>query len=97
MKKFVLSKRADDDIEDLYDYGTRKFGEVQAIQYLKEFNLMFIFLSKNPEVGKNRNEIRTKLVSFPYGSHIIFYRIFKTHVRIVRVLYGKKDLVKFLK
>lgn len=97
MQRFILSKRADDDIEDLYDDGVDKFGENQAIKYLEALNLMLIFLSNNPEVGKKRDEIKMKLVSFPYGSHIIFYRIFNTHIRIVRALYGGKDLVKFLK
>ncbi|WP_299255908.1 type II toxin-antitoxin system RelE/ParE family toxin [uncultured Aquimarina sp.] len=97
MRKFILSTKADDDIEGLYDDGLKKFGESQAIKYLEELNLMFVFLSKNSEVGKKRDEIKMKLVSFPIGSHIIFYRIFKTHIRIIRVLYGGKDLVKFLK
>lgn len=97
MPKFILSTRADDDIEELFDSGVIKFGENQAIKYLEDLNLMFIFLSENPEVGKKRNEIKLKLYSFPYGSHIIFYRIFKKHIRIVRVLYGGRDLIKFLK
>lgn len=97
MPKFVLSKKADDDIEELYGDGYRKFGKRQAIKYLEELNLMLIFLSKNPEVEKNRDEIKIKLISFPYESHIIFYRMYKTHIRIVRVLYGAKDLLKFLK
>jgi toxin ParE1/3/4 len=97
MQKFILSTKADDDIEELYDDGVDKFGEKQAVKYLEELNRIFIFLSQNPEVGKNRDEIKMKLVSFPYGSHIIFYRKFKKHIRIVRVLYGGKDLVKFLK
>ncbi len=96
MQKFTLSQKADDDIESLYDYGVYKFSKTQAIKYLEALNLMFVFLSKNQEVGKNRDEIKKGLVSFPYGSHIIFYRIFKTHIRIIRVLYGGKDLVKFL-
>lgn len=96
MQKIILSKKADDDIEELYGDGVDKFGKKQAIKYLEELYLMFVFLSENPEVGKNRDEIKIKLVSFPYESHIIFYRIFKKHIRIVRVLYGGKDLVKFL-
>lgn len=97
MNKFILSQKADDDVEELYADGVCKFGKPQAIKYLEELNLMFIFISENPEIGKKRNEIKIKLVSFPYGSHIIFYRIFKTHIRIVRILYGGRDLIKFLK
>ena len=97
MQKFILSKKADDDIEELYDYGASKFGKEQAIKYLEQLNSMLVFLSKNPEIGRKRAEIKMELVSFPYGSHIIFYRIFKNHIRIIRVLYGGRDLVKFLK
>lgn len=97
MQKFILSTKADEDVEKLYGDGVEKFGENKAIKYLEELNLMFIFLSKNPKIGKKRNEIKLKLVSFPYGSHIIFYRIFAKHIRIVRVLYGGMDLIKFLK
>ncbi|WP_316912304.1 type II toxin-antitoxin system RelE/ParE family toxin [Aquimarina agarilytica] len=63
----------------------------------RRIELNVCFLSENPKVGKDRSEIKMELVSFPYGSHIIFYRIFKNHIRIVRVLYGGRDLVKFLK
>ena len=97
MQRFVLSKKADDDIEELFDDGVYKFGERQAIKYLEELGSMFVFLSENPEIGKKREEIKQKLISFPFGSHIIFYRIYKNHIRIVRVLHGAKDLIKFLK
>lgn len=97
MQKLVLSQKADEDIEEIYDDGVYKFGKVQAIKYLEELNLMFLFLCNNPEAGKNRNEIKEGLISFPFGSHVIFYRVFKTHIRVIRVLYGGKDLVKFLK
>lgn len=97
MHTFILSQKADSDIECLYDDGVSRFGKVQAIKYLEELNLMLTFLSENSEVGKKRDEIKINLVSFPYASHIVFYRIFKTHIRIIRILYGGRDLIKFLK
>ena len=97
MPQFILSTKADDDIEVLFDDGIYKFGENQAIKYLEELNLIFIFLSENPKACRKRDEIKLNIVSFPYRSHIIFYRIFKKHIRIVRVIYGGRDLVKFLK
>jgi len=37
----------------LYDDRVYKFGEQQAIKYLEALNnLMFVFLSENPEVEK---------------------------------------------
>ena len=35
---YVLSKEADNDIEDIFEYGELKFGASQAIEYLIGMN-----------------------------------------------------------
>lgn len=97
MLKYKLSTLAEEDLEDIYKDGVYKFGKNQAITYLEEINNMILFLSENPETGRKRDDIKKNLVCYSYKSHIVFYRIFKTRIRIVRILYGGKDLVKFLK
>ncbi|WP_190810826.1 type II toxin-antitoxin system RelE/ParE family toxin [Flagellimonas sp. S3867] len=96
IKDYVLSQEADDDIEDIFEYGQYKFGDSQAIEYLVGLNNHFKAIAKNPDIGKERKEIKDGLFSFPYISHIIFYRKMNGYIRIVRVLYGGRDLVKFL-
>ncbi|MGW9687019.1 type II toxin-antitoxin system RelE/ParE family toxin [Flagellimonas sp. 2504JD1-5] len=96
IKDYVLSLEADNDIEDIFEYGQYRFGASQTIQYLIGLNDHFKAIAKNPDIGKERKEIKEGLFSFPYVSHIIFYRKMKGYVRIVRVLYGGRDLVKFL-
>nr|WP_298002519.1 type II toxin-antitoxin system RelE/ParE family toxin [uncultured Flavobacterium sp.] len=54
--------------------------------------MFFYFLFKNPFSGTNRTEIKEGLYSFPKDNHIIFYRIFSNHIRIIRVLHGSRDL-----
>lgn len=97
MNHYILSQKAQQDIEAIYDFGLYKFGKDQAIEYLIALRSYFVLLSKNPDVGKQRNEIKEGLYSFPHVSHLIFYRIFAKHIRIVRVLHGSRDLKKFLK
>lgn len=97
MSKYVLAEEAENDIEEIFDFGENKFGNAQAITYLIGLEEHFEALAKNPDIGKKRNEIKKELLSLPYVSHIIFYRILENHIRIVRVLYGGRDLVKFLK
>lgn len=96
MAKYVLSKKSEEDIESIYDYGKRKFGKDRAILYLSEMGNCFENLSENPQIGRNRNEIKKELYSFPYISHVIFYRILKNHIRIIRILHGSRDLRRFL-
>ena len=97
MSKYVLSQEAENDIEEIFEFGETKFGNAQAISYLIQMEEHFMLLAKNPGIGKKRNEIKEGLFSLPYVSHVIFYRILENQIRIVRVLYGGRDLVKFLK
>ena len=97
MSKYVLAQEAENDIEEIFDFGESKFGKAQAITYLIQMEEYFVLLAENPGIGKKRNEIKEGLFSLPYVSHIIFYRILENHIRIVRVLYGGRDLVRFLK
>jgi len=97
MDQYILSRNTQDDINDLFDFGAEKFGKYQALEYLIGLRSYFKLLMKNPHLVKKRTEIKKGLFSFPYASHIIFYRIFNKHIKIVRVLHGSRDLIKFLK
>jgi toxin ParE1/3/4 len=97
MNRFILSEAAKNDLQEIYDFGIFKFGHSQAAKYLEGIQVHFEKISKNPDIGRRRNEIKLELFSFPYSSHIIFYRILPDRIRIVRVLHGRRDLPKHLK
>ncbi len=91
---FELALPADQDLEAIFIYTEEEFGSDQAVKYLIELEDVFERLVVNPELGKERNEIKKGLRSFPSGAHIVFYRILTKHIRIVRVLHGSRDLPK---
>ena len=89
---YVLSREADQDVSDIFDYSVRMFGVSQATDYLLSLDACFQSLIANPDLGRERNEIRLGLRSVPAGSHVVFYRIDESFLRIVRVLHGSRDL-----
>jgi len=91
---FELALPADKDLEDIFSYTDEEYGLNQAIKYLTELEDVFEQLVENPELGRERNEIKKGLRSFPKGSHVVFYRILVKHIRIVRILHGSRDLPK---
>lgn len=93
---YELSPEADRDLEDIFDYTEREFGFDQAIDYLSGFDGLFAKLVNNPELGKEREEIREGLRSLLKEKHVVFYRILGTRIRIVRILHGSRDLRTFL-
>lgn len=48
-------------------------------------------LSENPDMGKSRDELFPGALSFPVGSHIIFYRKTDNQIEIARVLHQRMD------
>lgn len=96
MKKIILSKAADADLEDIFDYTFDEFGVDQAVSYVSGFDEAFDMISKNPEIGRERKEIREEVRSLVKDKHIIFYRSLSDHVRIMRILHGSRDLPRFL-
>jgi len=96
MKKIILSEAADADLENIFDYTLDEFGVDQAVSYVSGFDEVFDMISENPEIGRERKEIRDELRSLNKDKYIIFYRTFSDHVRIVRILHGSRDLPRFL-
>ncbi len=79
LKGYRLSRAADKDLEKIYDYTLDGFGREQAIQYLTELDDTLKELVRIPEMGRERDEIKSGLRSFPKLSHVIFYRILRDH------------------
>ena len=92
---YELSSEADSDIEDIFVYTLKEFGSKQAIAYISQFENSFAQVIDNPKSGRERSEIRKGLRSIVQNSHVIFYRILKDRIRIVRILHGSRDLSSF--
>lgn len=95
LAEYRLSEEAGKDIEEIFDYTLEAFGIDQAVKYFTDLESTLTSLPLNPEMGKARNEIKIGLRSFPFVSHVVFYRILPDHIRIVRVLHASRDIAKF--
>lgn len=95
MNNYILSQEADNDLENIFDFTNAKFDLNQAFIYLSDIEELFCKLVLNPEIGRVRNELKQGLYSFPIREHTIFYRIMSDHIRIVRIIYGARDIPRF--
>jgi toxin ParE1/3/4 len=49
-------------------------------------------LGRQPGLGRRREELAPGIRSFPFGRCVIFYRVVRKAVEIVRVLHGARDI-----
>jgi toxin ParE1/3/4 len=93
---YELSAEADCDVENIYGFTANEYGTEQAIEYLNQLDMAIEGLGANPELGKQRTEIREGLRSFPQERHVIFYRVLSEQIRIVRILHCRRDLANLI-
>lgn len=84
---YKLSKKADKDFEDIYEYSYENFGEQQADKYTDSLEECFLLLSETPTIGRNIDNIKKGLFRHEHQEHSIFYKIKKQYIFIVRILH----------
>jgi len=93
MAKYKLTRKAVDDLANIWNYTYDKWSERQADIYYKMLVSSFKEIAKNPNLGKSYDQIIPKLFGFKSIRHIIFYRIKnETEVEILRILHERMDL-----
>ncbi|MFC7526114.1 type II toxin-antitoxin system RelE/ParE family toxin [Parapedobacter sp. GCM10030251] len=93
-KCYRLSVASTKDVNDIYDYTLLKFGEQQTVKYLNGLEERLDFLGNYPASGRSREEVRKGLMSFAYRRHVIFYRVMKYGIKVVRILHASMDIPK---
>ncbi|MBL1275546.1 MAG: type II toxin-antitoxin system RelE/ParE family toxin [Ectothiorhodospiraceae bacterium] len=92
---YELSKVADQDFEDIFDFGIDRFGLTQALDYQNGMSQRFGELVEQPKLYPAVDHIRKGYRRSVYHSHSIYYRIEPERVFIVRIL-GQQDAAKVL-
>jgi toxin ParE1/3/4 len=89
--KVVLSREAELDLEDIWSYVAADNAE-RADHLIDTLFEKILFLGERPSAGRERKELSPGLRSFPAGNYIIFYRISRPGIDVVRILSGYRDV-----
>lgn len=93
MGKYILTKKALDDLSDIWNYTIKKWSEAQADKYYFMLMESCKTVADNPEHGKVYDEIFENLKGFRAGRHVIFYRQNEPgSILIIRILHSQMDL-----
>lgn len=93
MAKFVLTKKALEDLTKIWDYTFEVWSESQADKYYHMIIDSCEELGGKKVVGRVYPEIHSEILGYRIGQHIIFYRHIKgDKVEITRILHSRMDL-----
>ena len=95
MPEFNLRPAAHADLDRIWEYTRRTWGESQADAYIRMLAAAFDALSTAPGLGRQRDELHPGLRVFRSGKHLIFY-LTAEQLDVVRVLHERMDLSSHL-
>ena len=87
MSEYVLTKRAEADLYDIFLFGYQQFGERQAEAYAAELERAFQLLANNPRMGRKAELIAQGVRRHEHRSHVILYEIAPDGVLILAVVH----------
>jgi toxin ParE1/3/4 len=91
--KFVISKKAIQDIEKIWLYTYENWSLEQADRYYNLILDEIEFIAVNFESGKSMDYIKKGYRAAIVKSHIIFYKKSRSNtIEIIRVLHQKMDI-----
>lgn len=93
MAKYQFTRRALNDLIEIWDYTVEEGSENQAENYYNLIIASCMDLASKPNLGKSYEIISLNVLGYKCGEHIIFYReISKNEIEVTRVLHGMMDL-----
>ena len=93
MAKYIISQKAIEDLDGIWEYTLKTWSEEQADRYYAHLTQSIAILTKLPEfLGQDFNIVKPGLWGYHVGRHIIFYRKdVDGTVWIERVLHERMD------
>jgi toxin ParE1/3/4 len=96
MGRFELAPLAEADLAAVTDYTREQWGVNQAEGYLDEVWTLLTKLAELPLMGRARDDLDEELRSFPFRSHVIYFKLAESGALIVRVLHKSQDPTRHL-
>lgn len=90
-----ISEPAADDLQAIAAYGTENWGWEKSNRYLDDLSSLIGNLLDNPYLGRTRDDLGSGVRGIRMHQHVIFYRIFRNQLEIVRVLHERQDVQIF--
>ena len=94
--RFVVSPRAQADLDDIWDYTVEQWGVRRAEIYARLIMAAVDAVAADPHVGRACDDVRPGYRKYPVGSHVLFYRVVDEEIVVVRILHRRMDVERRL-
>ena len=95
-RRFILSPRAQTDLEEIWDYTVARWGLDQAETYTRQLWECIKAAAARPSIGRECADLRPGYYKVSSGSHVLFYRLIADGIDVVRILHERMDYDRYI-
>ena len=94
MRKYVLSKSAEDDLIHIFEYTVETWGPEQLEAYRQHIKRILHTLCLDPyaALSKSRDDLVKGCRLIKAGHHMIVYRVANNEIQIARILHERMHI-----
>jgi toxin ParE1/3/4 len=92
-----LSARSLRDINEIHAYGVTHFGVRQSDNYITGLLDLLELVESNPEMAVALTGFKRPYRMLRYHSHLVFYRLGRGRIVVVRIQHGRSNWRAYLK
>jgi toxin ParE1/3/4 len=96
LSAYVLSPRAQTDLEEIWDYTEERWGERQAREYVRQLQRAIETVAADPGRGRPCDDVRRGYRKYSVGAHVIFFLPEASRIAVIRVLHQRMDFDRHL-
>jgi len=91
MNRYKISQLAEQDLEDIWVYLAQN-NQIAADKQIATILNRLPMLAQFPDLGQMRDDLGSKLRSFPVKPYIVFYIKLDDGIEVVRILHNSRDI-----
>ncbi|HEX9776884.1 MAG TPA: type II toxin-antitoxin system RelE/ParE family toxin [Geopsychrobacteraceae bacterium] len=96
MSQVVLSPKATSDLSAIWDYTLAEWGIDQAEQYVRELWAVMKEQASDSSTSTDISDVRKGYRKIRSGSHVIFFKLTRAGIDVVRILHQRMDFERHL-
>lgn len=97
MAHIKLTRRANLDLVDIYDYSIEQWGEVVADEYINRLQSSLLLLQDNPELLRHNHNISERFKCFRHQKHWLICETVGDVIIVLTVLHCAMNVLENLK
>lgn len=97
MAKLFLTSRALDDIQGIYDYSVKEWGEKTAASYLQAFEAAFTILKENKNLLRVNSNISSRFKTYAIMKHYLICDVIDDSIIVLTIKHVSMNLLERLK